>query len=67
MCVGEKRKLRIPPHLGYGEHGSPPKIPGTNVEGMQLKIFDHLYASLQRCMPAGGSTLVFDTELVSIG
>ncbi|KAL0027201.1 hypothetical protein WJX77_002928 [Trebouxia sp. C0004] len=41
MCVGEKRKLRIPSHLGYGDHGSPPKIPG-------------------------GSTLVFDTELVSI-
>eukprot|EP00455_Lapot_gusevi_P007720 TRINITY_DN132_c0_g1_i1.p1 TRINITY_DN132_c0_g1~~TRINITY_DN132_c0_g1_i1.p1 ORF type:complete len:136 (-),score=55.21 TRINITY_DN132_c0_g1_i1:62-469(-) len=28
MCVGEKRKLKIPSHLGYGEHGSPPKIPG---------------------------------------
>lgn len=29
MCVGEKRKLRIPASLGYGEAGSPPKIPGT--------------------------------------
>ncbi|GAB2282437.1 hypothetical protein Dimus_016980 [Dionaea muscipula] len=28
MCVGEKRKLRIPAKLGYGDHGSPPKIPG---------------------------------------
>ncbi|CAI5459377.1 unnamed protein product [Closterium sp. Yama58-4] len=28
MCVGEKRKLKIPPHMGYGESGSPPKIPG---------------------------------------
>jgi FK506-binding protein 2 len=28
MCVGEKRKLKIPAKLGYGENGSPPTIPG---------------------------------------
>ncbi|CAH8383652.1 unnamed protein product [Eruca vesicaria subsp. sativa] len=27
-CVGEKRKLKIPSKLGYGDNGSPPKIPG---------------------------------------
>ncbi|CAA7023724.1 unnamed protein product [Microthlaspi erraticum] len=40
-CVGEKRKLKIPSKLGYGDSGSPPKIPG-------------------------GSTLIFETEVVSV-
>ncbi|KMZ66821.1 Peptidyl-prolyl cis-trans isomerase [Zostera marina] len=28
MCVGEKRRIKIPPKLAYGDEGSPPKIPG---------------------------------------
>lgn len=31
MCVGEKRKLKIPAKLGYGPQGSPPTIPGTSI------------------------------------
>uniref|UniRef100_A0A646QC88 peptidylprolyl isomerase n=1 Tax=Hemiscolopendra marginata TaxID=943146 RepID=A0A646QC88_9MYRI len=29
MCVGEKRKLTVPPHLGYGEAGAGEKIPAN--------------------------------------
>ncbi|KAK4440981.1 Peptidyl-prolyl cis-trans isomerase FKBP15-2 [Sesamum alatum] len=40
MCLGEKRKLTIPPTLGYGEQGAPPTIPG----GATLIFYTELVA-----------------------
>ncbi|KAF8058033.1 FKBP3 [Scenedesmus sp. PABB004] len=49
MCVGEKRILRIPPHLGYGDRGAGATIPGGatlifDVELMDIDSGDDEYA-----------------------
>uniref|UniRef100_A0A0F7GZ40 peptidylprolyl isomerase n=1 Tax=Erodium gruinum TaxID=337380 RepID=A0A0F7GZ40_9ROSI len=56
MCIGEKRKLKIPAKLGYGAQGSPPTIPG----GATL-IFDTELVAVNGKTASGETTT--DSEL----
>ncbi|KAJ1946684.1 hypothetical protein GGF37_001004 [Kickxella alabastrina] len=51
MCIGEKRRLKIPAELGYGKRGSPPVIPASAdlvfdtelvaINGKTVDMFEH--------------------------
>ena len=38
MRVGGKRKVKISPHLGYGEKGVPSKIPATAILVYEIEV-----------------------------
>ncbi|XP_020654972.3 peptidyl-prolyl cis-trans isomerase FKBP10 isoform X1 [Pogona vitticeps] len=40
VCIGEKRRIIIPPHLAYGESGAGNKIPGSAVLIFDVHIVD---------------------------
>ncbi|NXW45985.1 FKB10 isomerase, partial [Nyctiprogne leucopyga] len=40
VCVGERRRVVVPPHLAYGENGAGNKIPGSAVLIFDVHIID---------------------------
>ena len=40
MNIGERRRIRIPPDLGYGQAGSPPRIPANAILIFDVKLVD---------------------------
>ncbi|KAL5006147.1 hypothetical protein ScPMuIL_017305 [Solemya velum] len=40
MCIGEKRKLTVPPHLAYGEQGAGEMIPPHSTLIFEMEVMD---------------------------
>ncbi|XP_065176396.1 FK506-binding protein 2-like [Sycon ciliatum] len=46
MCIGEKRMVTVPPHLGYGEKGHPPAIPPSATLKFEIELVELDQASV---------------------
>ncbi|KAL4657767.1 peptidyl-prolyl cis-trans isomerase FKBP10-like [Arapaima gigas] len=40
VCIGEKRRITVPPHMAYGENGSGDIVPGSAVLVFDIHVID---------------------------
>uniref|UniRef100_A0A3B3QFY2 peptidylprolyl isomerase n=1 Tax=Paramormyrops kingsleyae TaxID=1676925 RepID=A0A3B3QFY2_9TELE len=40
VCIGERRRITIPPHLAYGEEGTDGEVPGSAVLAFDIELID---------------------------
>lgn len=60
MRAGGVRKLRIPPHLGYGTSGAPPKVPPNATLLFDVAVV-RIGSRKQVCVGVGGLVCFYHT------
>ena len=62
MCIGEKRRLTIPPQLAYGARGAPPHVPGGATLTYIVELFGMTTGALHDTPMRGRTVTLWQQE-----